>query len=90
VVTGGMPGWQIALIAITGVVLVAAVNAPRPGLGTRRKTEIRPRRLAIDNKSLRDLLDGALAGEPPIGPVALNALASGIRLRRRRIRPPLP
>jgi len=31
-VTGGMPGWQIALIAITGVVLVAAVNAPRPGL----------------------------------------------------------
>jgi len=39
---------------------------------------------------LRDLLDGALAGEPRIGPVALNALASGIRLRRRRIRPPLP
>ena len=38
----------------------------------------------MDNKSLHDLLDGALAGEPPIGPVAPNSLAAGIRLRRRR------
>jgi len=83
VVTGGMPGWQITLIAIAGVALVAAVNASRPGLGTRRKTGIGPRRPGMDAKSLRDLLDGALAGEPPIGPVAQNARAAGIRLRRR-------
>src|SRR6516165_8209220 len=38
----------------------------------------------MDDKSLRDLLDGALVGEPPIGPVAQNSLAAGIRLRRRR------
>jgi hypothetical protein len=88
VVTGGMPGWQIALVAIIGVVLVAAVHAPRPSLGTRRKTGIRG--AGIDNESLRPLLDGALASEPTIGPVAQNALAVGIRLRRRRIRLPLP
>jgi hypothetical protein len=87
VVPGGMPGWQIAFIAIIGVVLVAAVHAPRPGLGTRRKTGIRGP--GIDNESLRPLLDGALAGEPPIGPLAQNALAVGIRLRRRRMWPPL-
>jgi len=86
-VTGGMPGWQIALIAITGVVLIAAVHAPRPGLGTRRKTGTRGP--SIDDKSLRPLLDGALAAEPPMGPVAQNALAVGIGLRRRRMRPPL-
>ena len=41
----------------------------------------------MDDKSLHDLLNGALAGEPPLGPVAQNALAAGIRLRRsRRIR----
>ena len=50
-VTSGMPGWQVALIAIAGVVLVAAVHAPRPGLGTRRKTGIKGP--DIDNKSLR-------------------------------------
>src|SRR5215470_19438724 len=38
----------------------------------------------MDDKPLRDLLDGALTGEPPIGPVAQNSLAAGIRLRRRR------
>jgi hypothetical protein len=38
----------------------------------------------MDDKPLRDLLDGALTGEPPIGPVAQNWLAAGIRLRRRR------
>ena len=86
-VTSGMPGWQVALIAIAGVVLVAAVHAPRPGLGTRRKTGTRGP--GIDDKSLRPLLDGALAGEPPIGPVAQNALAVGVGLRRRRMRPPL-
>ena len=86
-VTSGMPGWQVALIAIAGVVLVAAVHAPRPGLGARRKTGTRGP--GIDDKSLRPLLDGALAGEPPIGPVAQNALAVGVGLRRRRMRPPL-
>ena len=86
-VTSGMPGWQVALIAIAGVVLVAAVHAPHPGLGTRRKTGTRGP--GIDDKSLRPLLDGALAGEPPIGPVAQNALAVGVGLRRRRMRPPL-
>jgi DNA-binding beta-propeller fold protein YncE len=41
----------------------------------------------MDDKPLHDLLDGALAGEPPIGPVEQNSLAAGIRLRRRhRIR----
>ena len=90
VVTGGIPGWQITLIAITAVALIVVVNAPRPGLGTRRKTSIRPRRPGIDAQSLRDLLHGALAGEPPIGPVAQNALAAGVRPRHRRIRPPLP
>jgi DNA-binding beta-propeller fold protein YncE len=38
----------------------------------------------MDDKSLHDLLDGALVGEPPIGPVAQNSLAAGTRLRRRR------
>ena len=90
VVAGGLPGWQITLIAIAGVLLVTAVNAPRPGLGTHWKADIRPRRPGMDPQSLRDLLDGALDGEPPIGPVAQNALTAGIRLRRRRIRPPLP
>jgi len=70
----GMPGWQITLIAITAAVLAVAVNAPRPGLGTRRKTGIRPTRPGMDDQPLRNLLDGALAGEPPIGPVAQNAL----------------
>jgi len=43
----------------------------------------------MDDKSVHDLLDRALAGEPPIGPVAQNALAVGIGLRRRRMWPPL-
>jgi DNA-binding beta-propeller fold protein YncE len=38
----------------------------------------------MDDKPLHDLLDGALAGEPPIGPVEHNSLTAGIRLRRRR------
>ena len=38
----------------------------------------------MDETTLRTLLDSALAGEPPIGPVADNALREGIRLRRRR------
>jgi hypothetical protein len=38
----------------------------------------------MDDRPLHDLLDGALAGEPPIGPVTQNSLAAGIRLRRRR------
>src|SRR5215472_2185207 len=41
----------------------------------------------MDDKPLHDLLDGALADEPPIGPVAHSSLQAGIRLRRRhRIR----
>jgi len=38
----------------------------------------------MDDKPLHDLLDGALADEPPIGPVGQGSLAAGIRLRRRR------
>jgi hypothetical protein len=38
----------------------------------------------MDEKSLRRLLDGALAGRPPMGPVAHNALRAGRKLRRRR------
>ena len=41
----------------------------------------------MDETSLRGLLETALAGEPPIGPVARNSLRAGIKLRRRaRIR----
>jgi S1-C subfamily serine protease len=38
----------------------------------------------MDETTLRTLLDSALAGEPPIGPVADNALRAGIKIRRRR------
>ena len=38
----------------------------------------------MEEESLHALLEGALAGEPPIGPVARNALRAGLRLRRRR------
>jgi hypothetical protein len=39
----------------------------------------------MDETTLRELLGSALAGEPPIGPVAQNALRAGIRRRRRRV-----
>jgi S1-C subfamily serine protease len=39
----------------------------------------------MDETTLRRLMDGALAGEPPLGPVADNALRAGIKARRRRI-----
>jgi DNA-binding beta-propeller fold protein YncE len=39
----------------------------------------------MDEPWLRDLLDRATAGEPPIGPLAINALRTGIRRRRRRL-----
>jgi hypothetical protein len=39
----------------------------------------------MDETTLRELLGSALAGEPPIGPVAQNALRAGIK-RRRRVR----
>jgi S1-C subfamily serine protease len=38
----------------------------------------------MDETTLRTLLGSALAGEPPIGPGADNALRAGIKLRRRR------
>jgi len=38
----------------------------------------------MDEPWLRDLLDRATTGEPPIGPLAINALRAGIRRRRRR------
>ena len=38
----------------------------------------------MDETTLRTLLDSALADEPPIGPVADNAVRAGIRVRRRR------
>jgi len=34
---------------------------------------------------VRDLLERAIIPEPPIGPLALNAVRAGIRLRRRRV-----
>ena len=40
----------------------------------------------MDETTLRALMDGALAGEPPLGPVADNALRAGIKARRRRTR----
>ena len=39
----------------------------------------------MDETTLRRMLGSALADEPPIGPVADNALRAGIRLRRRRV-----
>lgn len=38
----------------------------------------------MDETSLRDLLERATVPEPPIGPVAQNALRAGLTLRRRR------
>jgi hypothetical protein len=38
----------------------------------------------MDETSLRRLLDSALAGRPPMGPVVHNALRAGRKLRRRR------
>jgi len=38
----------------------------------------------MDETSLRRLLDSALAGRPPLGPVAHNALRAGLKARRRR------
>src|SRR5262249_62017928 len=38
----------------------------------------------MDETSLRRLLDSALAGRPPMGPVVRNALRAGRKLRRRR------
>ncbi len=38
----------------------------------------------MDEPWLRDLLDRATASEPPIGPLAVNALRAGIKRRRRR------
>jgi DNA-binding beta-propeller fold protein YncE len=40
--------------------------------------------LRMDELWLRELLDRAIAGEPPMGPVAANSLRAGIRRRRRR------
>jgi DNA-binding beta-propeller fold protein YncE len=38
----------------------------------------------MDEPWLRDLLDRTTASEPPIGPLAVNALRAGIKRRRRR------
>jgi S1-C subfamily serine protease len=38
----------------------------------------------MDETRLRTLLDSALAGEPPLGPVADHALRAGVKVRRRR------
>ena len=38
----------------------------------------------MDETSLRGLLDSALVGRPPMGPVVHNALRAGLKLRRRR------
>src|SRR5262249_59564609 len=38
----------------------------------------------MDEMSLRRLLDSALVGRPPMGPVVHNALRAGRKLRRRR------
>ena len=39
----------------------------------------------MDETTLRTLLDSALTDEPPIGPVADNALRAGIKIRRHRV-----
>jgi S1-C subfamily serine protease len=39
----------------------------------------------MDETTLRTLMECALAGEPPIGRVADNALRAGIKVRRRRV-----
>src|SRR6516162_4433913 len=40
---------------------------------------------AMDETTLRTLMDGALAGEPPIGPFPDKALRAAIKARRRRV-----
>src|SRR5215468_4462901 len=40
---------------------------------------------AMDETTLRRLLEESVAQEPPMGPVAENSLRAGIRLRRRRV-----
>jgi S1-C subfamily serine protease len=39
----------------------------------------------MDETALRTLLEDAVAGEPPLGPVADNAMRAGIKVRRRRV-----
>ena len=39
---------------------------------------------AVDEPGLRELLERAVACEPPIGPLAYHALEAGIRRRRHR------
>src|SRR5262249_13567813 len=50
----------------------------------RRKYGRRQGMPGMDETSLRRLLDSALAGRPPMGPVVSNALRAGRKLRRRR------
>src|SRR5690242_4907767 len=45
---------------------------------------MRRRMPGMDETSLHRLLDSALAGRPPMGPVVHNALRAGRKLRRRR------
>ena len=80
---------RLTVAAGTATMLASIALYPLLAGGSWVWADIRQRRPGMDAQSLRDLLDGALAGEPPIGPVAHKALAAGIMLRRRRIRPPL-
>src|SRR5262249_40446613 len=58
---------------------------PNPALTVaRRKHGRRQGMPGMDETSLRGLLDSALAGRPPMGPVVRNALRAGRKLRRRR------
>src|SRR6478672_4825096 len=50
----------------------------------RRKHGMRKGMPDMDETSLRRLLDSALVGRPPMGPVVHNALRAGLKLRRRR------
>ena len=71
-----------ALGKLRGVLGDATTN---PALtAARRKHEMRQGMPGMDETSLRRLLDSALAGRPPMGPVAHNALRAGRKRRRRR------
>ena len=57
---------------------------PHRGAARRHRHRHRHEEPHMDERSLRGLLSQAVNAEPPLGPVARNALRAGIRLRRRR------
>src|SRR5215472_5031808 len=64
--------------------LASRCRGQQRGRGLRNRRQRTHEEANMNEKLLRDLLGRAVRGEPPLGPVARNALRAGIRLRRRR------